>query len=170
MLDDSTNHVSVDGSTNWGKNAAVAIQHPLPGQVIAPQTAPPAQDQPASPAATDQTTRPESEDKPIILTEGGSYAVSHGDTLDGIAAQHNLTAAQLKALNPELQNQSSVYPGQLLTIQTKQSPATTPSPALTIGPSQSSYTMTNKHELEAAVHKQLSGWLGTADPLNHDKV
>lgn len=161
MLDDSTSNVSVDGSTNWGRNATVSIQHQMPGQVIKPQASA-LPDQPAGSVAADHAATL-AESKPITLTEGGSYPVAHGDTLDSIAAQHNLSAAELKTLNPELQNQAGVYPGQLLTVQAQ--PAAVPpptTPALTIGPSQSTYTMANKNELEAAVHKELSGWLGTA--------
>jgi LysM repeat protein len=152
-------------NTPWGGNS-VSIQHPLPGQIITPN--PVALSTPSAPAASitiDHTTDTPA-DKPITLTEGGSYPVAHGDTLDSIAAKYSLSTNQLKSLNPHLENKANIYPGQLLTIEAQPAavapPSTSTTPVGSIGPSQSTYTMANKHELEAAVHQELSGWLGTA--------
>lgn len=167
MLDDTSANVSVDGSTNWGGDVTVSIQHAMPGQVITPQPQP--DPTPAASSIAIDHVQPESDDQPITLTEGGSYPVAHGDTLDSIAAQHNLTPGQLKALNPDIQNQSAVYPGQLLTVEAQPAPAAVAAPAINVGPTQSTYTMANTQDFEKAIHQQLAGWTGAGtegkDPL-----
>src|SRR5581483_5106093 len=165
MLDDNSANVSVDGSTNWGGNATVSIQHAMPGQVISPKPEP---DPPAATTIKIDHAAP-TNDEPITLTEGGSYPVAHGDTIESIAAQHNLSTDQLKALNPDIQHQTQVYPGQLLTVEaqpaappTPQVPETPAAPPVAVGPRQSTYTMANTKEFEKVIHSQLAGWVGQA--------
>jgi len=179
MANDPTNtapNVSVDGSIGWTGDA-VPIQHPLPGQIISPQSAAAAA---APPPPVPATPKEDTSGASIVIdhavtkltpapsapaASSGGYPVVHGDTLEGIAAAHNMTVEQIKSLNPKLQAQSGVYPGQLLKL-AEQAPLATAAapaapPAPTIGPLQSSYTMANAHELEAAIHKELNGWVST---------
>jgi GH24 family phage-related lysozyme (muramidase) len=47
-------------------------------------------------------------------SDGGSYTVSSGDTLSGIAGHHNVSLAALEAANPQLGNPNLIYPGQVI--------------------------------------------------------
>lgn len=62
------------------------------------------------------------------LFGGGTYTVKSGDTFNKIAAKFNMTAAQLKALNPQVTNINVISVGQVLRVSgsATQQPATVP--------------------------------------------
>ncbi len=151
---------------NW-QGDSVSIQHPLPGQIVTP--GPVSAPEPvavAIPVISSPTNVTPATEQSVQMDEGGSYAVTHGDTLASIATQHNLSADQLKALNPNLSGQSEVHAGQLLTVNADNAPTAIGPPTATVGPQQSSYTMANTKELEAAVHKELAGWTGQTNAID----
>lgn len=47
------------------------------------------------------------------------YAVRKGENLTKIAAMHNMTLAELIALNPQIPNPNLIYPGQMICIKRK---------------------------------------------------
>ena len=49
------------------------------------------------------------------ITQNATYTVQAGDTLWGIAQNHNTTIATLTALN-HIENPSLIYPGQILIL------------------------------------------------------
>lgn len=65
----------------------------------------------AIPDSVDRSACPEA-----VLNRLMSYQVQAGDTLDTVAQQHHLLPATLVGLNPRLQNNSTLQPGQSLWI------------------------------------------------------
>lgn len=146
--------LNISANANW-KGDSVSIQHPQPGQIIKPSLT-----SASSPSPTNSmpiTSDHSDSTPPIQLTNGVSYAVAHGDSFGSIASAHDMTPAQLQALNPDLHSQT-IHPGQLLNLVAEKPSPGAIAPQPVVGPTQSSYTMANTKELEAAVHKEIGGW------------
>ncbi|MEW6364887.1 MAG: LysM peptidoglycan-binding domain-containing protein [Acidobacteriota bacterium] len=67
---------------------------------------------------------------------GGTYTVRRGDTMTGIARQHQVPLNDLIQANPQIQNPDRIFPGQELSIPARQQPAVQAPPVDRFEPSQ----------------------------------
>lgn len=64
-----------------------------------------------------------------LANAAGLYTIVRGDTLSKIASSHDMTLAQLIALNPQFaKNPNSIFPGETVTLSGTPTPTPTPKP------------------------------------------
>jgi LysM repeat protein len=107
---------AIKPSTSTVSTGEVALAVPpvpvAPPPTVAPTAPSP---QPRAPVATDSAERSDPPTKPTDAGDDESYRVRQGDTLWGIARQHNTTVARLRAAN-NLGSGAAIRPGQLLKL------------------------------------------------------
>lgn len=61
-----------------------------------------------------------------VPTSGGTYTIQRGDTLGNIAVRAGCSLSSLLAVNPQIQNPSLIYVGQVINLPVGAKPPTTP--------------------------------------------
>ena len=109
-----------------GVDAVSAATATWPATPVTPTTPEAPKPTPATPVPVKPTT-PAVISTPAAVPAGSQiYVVVSGDMMWKIAAKHNLTVAQLIALNPQIKNPNVLTVGQKIVIKKAAVPATTP--------------------------------------------
>lgn len=104
---------------------------PLAGEAVVPADA-----AAAAPAADAASAASASQPQPVVVRAQEVYRVQPGDTLEDIAAKHNVTVKDLQAFNPQSEDKAELKTGQEIVIRPAQLATPTALPAGTAIPEQ----------------------------------